>query len=266
MLGSAFPHIASLFGDPAWSKEARRFGDEILRGAREAFWDEERGLFVVNRPWLVNGESPRLCDRSLATAILFDQCPGGRTGPALDALADPPAGMGLSYPANAGWRLWALAHGRRIEPVLKDLRTRWRGIPSVAATNTLAEYWSPLPDSGDLWSHCPVAPLYIMGMGIAGIRPVDPGWKRILFAPLAGDLTSLDATVHTPCGPAELHARGGPGGRMITIRTPDSAEGILAVDHRETGFALEEIPPPVPGTRAFRLPAGTENTVPLRFT
>ena len=44
------------------------------------FWSPERGLFVNNLPWLDEEKTPRLCDRSLATAILFDQCPGGQHG------------------------------------------------------------------------------------------------------------------------------------------------------------------------------------------
>ena len=39
----------------------------------------QRQVFVNNLPWLQEEKETRLCDRSLATAILFDQCPGNRT-------------------------------------------------------------------------------------------------------------------------------------------------------------------------------------------
>lgn len=65
-------------------------------------------LFVNNLPWLAEEHQVRLCDRSLATAVLFDECPGGRIEASVRALADCPPELGLSYPCNAGWRLWAL--------------------------------------------------------------------------------------------------------------------------------------------------------------
>jgi len=42
-------------------------------------------------------------DRTLAMSILFDQYPGNDNAAALQALADSPKTLGLSYPCNAGW-------------------------------------------------------------------------------------------------------------------------------------------------------------------
>ena len=97
------------------------------------FWSPERGLFVNNLPWLAEEKQPRLCDRSLATAILFDQCPGGNTAASLQALVECPAEMGLSYPCNACWRYWALARLGRADVVVREFRQRWATMKSVAA-------------------------------------------------------------------------------------------------------------------------------------
>jgi hypothetical protein len=56
--------------------------------------------------------------------------------------------MGFSYPANAGWRLWALAKGGRADVVLQDLRERWATMDSVKLNNTIQEDWLAKPDSG----------------------------------------------------------------------------------------------------------------------
>ena len=64
-----------------------------------------------------------MCDRSLATAVLYNQCPRGRTEAALRVLAECPPEMGFSYPANAGWRLWALGKGGRADVIVKDCAT-----------------------------------------------------------------------------------------------------------------------------------------------
>src|SRR5690606_3566560 len=120
--------------------------------------------FVNNLPWLSEEGEPRMCDRSLATAILFDQCPGSDIAEPVRLLAEMPKHVGGSYPANAGWRLWALAEAGRSDVVLADLRQRWARMDSVRLNNTLQEDWQVTPDSGAQWSHCGVAPLYILHM------------------------------------------------------------------------------------------------------
>ena len=67
------------------AREANKLGGEILQATVRRFWSAERGLFVNNLPWLPEEKTPRLCDRSLATAILFDQCPNGNTAAAVRA-------------------------------------------------------------------------------------------------------------------------------------------------------------------------------------
>ena len=152
------------------------------------FWSPEQSLFINNLPWLGEEGSPRMCDRSLATAILFDQCPHGQTDAALRVLAECPPEMGFSYPANAGWRLWALGKGGRADVIVKDFRERWANMESVLLNNTLQEDWHAKPDSGSEWSHCPVAPLYVTTMSLAGIKPLVPGFKRCEIRPQLADL------------------------------------------------------------------------------
>ena len=225
MLGHALAPLARAFGDGRQARQLAAFGKKLQAGAVRRFWSAERGLFVANLPWLAEDGAPRLCDRSLATALLFDQCPGGDTGAALRALADCPPEMGLSYPANAGWRLWALAKGGRIDAVLRDLRERWATMRSVVENNTLQECWKAEPDSGDQWSHCPVAPLYVAFMSIAGISPTAPGFARCEVRPQLGDLSSLELAAHTPHGPIAFAASAVPGGHDLCLTVP---QGIRA--------------------------------------
>ena len=56
----------------------RASADAILKATVRAFWSTKRGLFVSNLPWLTEeGGGARLDDRSLATSLLFRQCPRG---------------------------------------------------------------------------------------------------------------------------------------------------------------------------------------------
>ena len=171
--------LAELVGETRDAANFRASADALLKATVQHFWSSRRGLFVANLPWFTEeGREARLDDRSLATALLFEQCPRGKTENAVAALAEPSAELGLSYPANAHWRLQALARHGRIDVVLRELRYRWAVLPSVAQNNTVAEMWEHRPDTRDQWSHAAVSPLFLLAMDIAGIRPGEPGGRK----------------------------------------------------------------------------------------
>lgn len=223
----ALAPLCRAFGDEAQAAAIRRFGREVQSATVRQFWSGDRGLFVNNLPWLADEKTPRLCDRSLATAVLFEQCPAGRTKPSLKVLAECPAEMGFSYPCNAGWRLWALARGGCGDVVVKDLRERWAKMDSVQLNNTLQEDWHAPPDSGAQWSHCAVVPLYVLFQDIAGIRPTAPGFSRFQVRPQLGDLPSLELTAFTVRGPIAFSAQRDGDAQRVTIRVPAGCKGEL---------------------------------------
>ena len=233
MLQHALAPIATALGDHANAEAASTLGKSIQSAAIRSFWDRRKGVFVNNLPWIAEEKAPRLCDRSLATAILFNQCPGDRTGAAALALANTPPEMGLSYPCNAGWRMWALAKVGRTDVILKDLRERWATMTSVIENNTLQEDWTARHDSGQQWSHCAVAPLYIAYQGLAGIRPLSPGFHRTEIRPQPGDLESLQLTAHTALGPIGFISRGHLGDRELTLTLPPGCNAELVLPREE---------------------------------
>jgi alpha-L-rhamnosidase len=267
MLEHALAPLCRAFGDRKQEKAARNFGRDLQAAAVGKFWSPEREIFVNNRPWLKEEDGKaRLCDRSLATAVLFDQFPGKNAGPSLRALAECPPGMGFSYPANAGWRLWALAKGGRTDIILRDLRERWATMDSVLLNNTLQEDWEARPDSGQQWSHCAVAPLYIAYMGLAGIRPLEPGFRRVEIRPQPEDLSQLELIARTVRGPLVFRSLGNRGNRELTLELPKGCEGEVILPEQETTDLVllkEEAPP---GHSRWALPAGASVTLKLKHT
>ncbi len=266
MLQNALAPLCRVMGSEARAHEAAEFGSSLLAAAIRKFWSPEKQLFINNLPWLAEEKSLRLCDRSLATAVLFDQCPGNSFDAAVRVLAECPPEMGFSYPANAGWRLWALARAGRADVITKDLRERWATMPSVRLNNTLQEDWNAPPDSGSQWSHCAVVPLYMLYMGIAGIRPLAPGFKRVEIRPQPADIEQLELTARTPLGPIGFGVRGRPGRRNLSIELPPGCSGELILEAQEA-VKLEPLPGPAPpGHRRFRLPEARLSELELRFT
>jgi hypothetical protein len=230
---------------------ARRLHAEVVR----RFWSRERRMFVNNLPWLAEEQKSSLCDRSLATSVLFDQCPGGDTAAAVRTLVDCPREMGLSYPANAGWRLWALAKEGRTDVIVADLRKRWATMESVKQNNTIQEGWGAKPDSSSQWSHCAVAPLYIAYQGLAGIRPLAPGFTRVELRPQLADLGQLELVAQTVIGPLHFRAQGKLGERNVSIKLPPNCEGEIVLPEKErTDLAPLDAAAPK-GCRRYKLKA-----------
>ncbi len=179
MCRNALSTLCQAFGDTQKADEINQYAADILQGCIQKFWDKEQQVYVNNLPWKDEEGEIRYCDRSLATALIFDLCPNGETAKALNLLEQSPAEMGVSYPCNAVWPLWALVKYRKINTVLSDLREKWGNMSSVWANNTLQEFWQAYPDEGSQWSHCAMYPLIALNQGIAGVYPLKPGCERI---------------------------------------------------------------------------------------
>ena len=148
-------------------------------------------------------------------------------------MVDCPDSMGFSYPANAGWRLWALGKAGESETILNDLLTRWANMESVELNNTLSENWAVRADSSSQWSHCAVGPLYILYMSIAGIRPLEPGFGKCQIRPQLADLEQLELVARTVRGDLSFAANGKLSNRSMKVTMPAGCDGRLVVDKRE---------------------------------
>jgi alpha-L-rhamnosidase len=276
MLEHALPALSRAMHDEGTARWAEQFGQQLRKAVTKRFWSDKHRLFVDNLPWLRRGEGVRLHDRTLATAVLFDQCPGDDVSAAVKALADCPREMGFSYPANAGWRLWALGKAGRGEVIVDDLRNRWADMKSVLLNNTLAEDWECQPDSGSQWSHCAVVPVYALYMSVAGIRPLEPGFARCEIRPQLASLGSLDLVAQTVRGPIRLSSRGKLGVRELSIEVPPTCQADLVVSDKER-LAFDRAPAsrvssdrsaggPVPGLSRYRLPPGRRLQFVLQYS
>jgi alpha-L-rhamnosidase len=256
MYRHALTPLAEAMGDVARAAQSRQRGDDLLRATVMRFWSKQHRVFLDNLPWLVEDKTPHMSDRALATAILFDQCPGGDTAVALRALVETPREMGLSYPCNAGWRYWALARLGRADVVLRDFRMRWATMRSVIENNTLQEMWKVETDGGSQWSHCPLAPIFVLYQDIVGLRPLAPDFARLQLRPQLGDLPDLEVIAYTPRGPVEFRARREAGGHRVEVKLPPACEAelLLPADVHSPFPALG--PSPLPGVRRYRLPSG----------
>jgi alpha-L-rhamnosidase len=263
---NALAPLCRVFNRNDKAVEIEQFGKELLQATVKKYWSPQEQTFVVNLPWLAQEGSPRYCDRSLSTAILFNQCPGGNTSRSLELLVSRPSQLGISYPCNAIWPAWALSSAGRMDIVLKDLRTKWATMASVNLNNTLQEDWICYPDGSSQWSHCGQTPLIMMHQGIAGIKPITAGYKTFQIYPQLVDLKAVDITTNTIAGPIVFKSSGVFGNRRLSLEIPAGTTAELVVDDREELNLAKANVSLMPGKTTYIIEGGKKFTVVLKHT
>ena len=234
-LAHALAPMAQLMGEEDVATEVLDAAQAILTATQQQFWHEESGLFINNLPWHREEGMLSTCDRSLATAVLYEQCP---VGVGLDSIRQElltcPQRMGFSYAPNAIWRLRAMVRLGCGDAVVDELRSRWATMPSVLINQTLSEDWSPRPDSTDQWSHCPVAPLSIFYSDLLGLRPALPGFATFEIRPAGLErLGAFTATARTVRGPFVFSGAPGTQGYVLSVLSPPSCTGLLNANEKQ---------------------------------
>ncbi len=244
--------------------EAHSFGDELLTNTIKKYWDSSKKLFICNKPWISQEGEERMCDRSLATAIIFDLAPNGRTDEMIDVLINPPDNLGRSYPPNANWYLWALGKAGQVDAIIRDFDDRWIGLDSIHQNNTMQESWHATPDSSSQWSHASIAPLITVFSDIAGIQSLSPGYEKFRIKPECGKYEYLELNNHTPAGPIFFSMTGKIGGRRLLLKIPKGISGELILDEREN-VKLNELGRQK-GKKILELKGGDEIDLKLKYS
>lgn len=197
MLEHAYLPLCKAFG--RGEDEVQRYSvlaRRLVRLVTEKYWCEEDGVFYDNLPYVTNREELSVADRTLAMAILYDYCKDNNTARSVELLQGSSPVMKKSYPANAVWRMWALAKMGALEPFLEEMVTVWAKMPSVLLNNTFQEYWTAFPDSTSEWSHVPMAPLVCIYEGVLGIKCNNIGGNRLTFTPNLQGFCSFETVLY----------------------------------------------------------------------
>jgi alpha-L-rhamnosidase len=266
MMIHALAPLAQASGEHENARRIKETGEALLKKTIGRFWDKQEQIFVDNLPWEAEEGSRRLSDRTLSMAVIYGLCPQSNIKASVNALETLPETMGLSFPANAIWRLWALGKAGKTEAVIDEIKSRWYNMDSVRLNNTLQEHWQVSPDTRGQWSHCAVGPLFAMYNSLAGITPLEPGSLKLKIKPNPGRLESLTLSYHTPKGPVLFNATGSAGNRNLEIRMPEGVEAVLVVNNKEK-VALEPVSSfNEAGFSGYKLKQGMQNNLKLNYT
>jgi len=225
--------------------EARRWSETagcMANGIREHLIDRETGL-LPGRQRAAPGAFGRHENALLLWTGLLSEGAGRAVADKLfdDALAP------IQAPFHGLFVLLGLLRYGRDELAVSFARNYWGGMLDRGATtywDNFSTQWpeGKLPNRQTSLCHgWAAAPTHVLPAWIAGLRPLEPGFRRVLVEPRPGGLAWAGATVPTPFGPVGATWRAGEGRFELEVAIPEGAEAVLSLP------AAPESP------RAFRL-------------
>jgi len=118
----------------------------------------------------------------------------------------------------------------------------WRHMIDAGSTMTW-EAWDSSVKPNLTWNHAwGASPANILSRYVLGIRPLAPGYERVLIAPQPGDLAWVKGRVPTVRGPVEVKVDNGamfrlqlalPAAMAGEVRLPRKKHGVLLLDGKE---------------------------------
>ncbi len=123
---------------------------------------------------------------------------------------------------GAQYLLEALYHAGDADAALALMTSRgersWWHMLDLGSTLTL-EAWDASVKPNLTWNHAwGAAPANIIARFVLGVRPLEPGYSRILVAPQPGTLKWMRGKVPTPRGPVEVAWQAAAG--RLELQTP----------------------------------------------
>ncbi|MCR5751898.1 MAG: alpha-L-rhamnosidase [Kiritimatiellae bacterium] len=214
--------IARALGKDERTAEFASMAERVRNSFQAAFYRPQSGLYA-------DGEGTDHCSlHANAAALAFGLVPEDRVSAVADFLESKEMACSVYF---AQYLLEALFEAGRAEAAVRLMTSRgnrsWLGMADFGST-ILMEAWNigakPNLDLNHAWGS---APLNIIARRVAGVTPIEPGFRKIAIRPQLGGLGRLSATVPTVAGPVALSV------------TPDSLE-FSSPSPTEVEFAGEK--------------------------
>ncbi|MCK4401578.1 alpha-L-rhamnosidase N-terminal domain-containing protein [bacterium] len=212
MYYAALNSAATLAEELGFVEDAEFYGKKAARvkkSCNERFWDDKKKLYVDWR------EGKKLADTSsqaiLIAALYFGICDEDKGKKVLSYLLDLGALKGKfeNYHLTFGFYYYLLEILFRYdkEDIALDLMRAYYGRWLELGATTFGEHFDlnnykdkqSLDTEYEVHGYSTSAHLHFY-TNILGIRPLEPGFKEILFEPHSGNLKSARGKVHTPKG------------------------------------------------------------------
>lgn len=232
----------------------------------EYFWKHDLGGFIHHTKHRVEDDNiyTESYDSSFVTryaniyGILFDLLSEKQKELATLQILMSDSIQEVKVPFHRIFEMSGLCEMGKHEIALKRMKNYWKGMLEMGATTFWEDYdstltgvhhykWSGRKFGKSLCHIWGASPIYLLGRYIAGVKPMEPGYKSYLIQPNLGGLDWFDASVpvkggmvHVSMNEKEIKLKSDIGGgvcRFVSEKKPKTKTGQIS----ETGEGMYEI-------------------------
>ncbi len=203
-------------GDPCLASEYRKVADKSAQAVYRLCWDEKRGL-LANSP-----THDLFSQHANILGVLTDAIPPERQRGVVQKLLNDSTLVQATYYFRfyLHWAVRKVGLGDRY----LDLLQPWREMLDLGLT-TWAETPEPTRSDCHAWSAHPNIDLLAT---VCGIRPAEPGFRKVLVEPFLGELQRVNGVVPHPQGTIRVSLeRAGSAGLRVVVSLPNGVPGVF---------------------------------------
>lgn len=227
----ATAQLAGVTEHPDEERHWNDVADQLAAEAHRQFWSEERSAYVD----CVSASGDKSGRVSMPTNVcaLFAKVPPPESTSALfPLLASPPdSWIGVGTPFVLFLYLTVLAREGHVEDMVRMVRDTWGAMLESGSTTAWETLPGHEPDGSGTRSWCHLwstGPAHLLATWVLGIRPIEPGYRRVVIEPKLGNLQWASGATPTPHGPIVVQVDRREQGQLITVVLP---AGITAELH-----------------------------------
>lgn len=192
--------LAAALGKSQAAIDWRKRADRVLASFNAQLFDETRGLYVDG------AGTDHASLHANMMPLAFGMVPVEHVANVASFLKGK--GMACSV-YGAQYLLEALYRAGEAKAALQLITAEhdrsWLHMLNTVGSTITLEAWDPKYKPNLDWNHAwGAAPANIIPHYLVGVRPLEPGFKKVLIQPQLGGLTSLDAVVPTIRGPVSV--------------------------------------------------------------
>ena len=192
--------IALLNGDKAFAIRYQRLARRVKDGINKYLFSKTNGLYADG--YYKGRQSRTFSQQSNCLAVLFDIAPQEKQRTIINKILEAKDVIKITTPYFMFYFLSALLHIGKHTLVKDIIREKWGEMIGKGATTFWEDFAGidAFHKGGSLchaWSACPTA---LLSQEILGVRPIEPGFKRVLVEPHFFNLAWAKGIIPTASG------------------------------------------------------------------
>ncbi len=234
--------IAEILGKNEDKARYLHAAEGIKEAINRHLWSEERKAYIdcIHE----DGRCSRIVSQQTNTVVYLCDCATEERRRIIVNYIDkaPPDFVKYGSPFAMSFALEALAKAGRYEAMLGMIREWWGMMLRYGATTCWETFpgWLGRDRITRSWCHAwGTGPLYVMSQYILGVRPLEPGFKKVLIEPHHCDLSWARGRVPTPYGEVEVSWDREENEYRLRVKLPMKVSGLVRTSVPSRKFELE---------------------------